>query len=265
MTNTLKIACWNVNSIKVRLDQVLDWFEKNQIDILALQETKVMDVNFPYQLFQERGLHLVYSGQKTYNGVAIISRAPIHNALMDIPTLQDEQRRILAANIGDLRIVNLYVPNGSEVDSEKYHYKLNWLQKVTEWLQSEIQQYPNLIVLGDFNIAPNDIDVHDPAEWNGAILVSPKERAALQTLQTLGLQDAFRTLKPETQQYSWWDYRAAGFRRNRGLRIDLILVTQSVLAQCCDCIIDPEPRKHVQPSDHAPVVIEIKCRSQKSI
>lgn len=255
--NFFKIASWNVNSIKVRLEQVLDWFETNHIDILAIQETKTIDALFPQEKIQERGLFVVYSGQKTYNGMAIISRTPLTHTQTDIATLQDEQRRILAASIGPLRIINLYVPNGSAVDTEKYHYKLDWLDKVTVWLKEEMATHPHLIVLGDFNIAPENIDVHDPAEWEGSVLVSPKERAALKTIENLGLYDAFRVKNPSAQQFSWWDYRAASFRRNRGLRIDLIFITQPLLPRCHQCFIDPTPRTHPQPSDHTPVVIAL--------
>lgn len=257
MKTTLKVASWNVNSINVRLNQVLDWFETHQIDVLALQETKVMDPNFPQQLFQERGLHISFSGQKTYNGVAIISRSPMEHILTDIPQLEDTQRRILAATIGDLRILNLYVPNGSTVNSEKYLYKLNWLEKITEFIQLEMKEHENLIILGDFNIAPADLDVHNPTEWEGSVLVSPAERSSLQQILNLGFCDIFRHLNPNIQEYTWWDYRAASFRRNRGLRIDLILVTQPLLSRCQHCKIDLEPRKHQQPSDHAPLMIEL--------
>ncbi len=254
----MRVASWNVNSINVRLTQVLEWFDKQEIDILALQETKVIDTNFPQDIFHSKGLHVSFSGQKTYNGMAIISRYPIENVLTDIPQLQDPQRRILAANICDLRIINLYVPNGSTPNSEKYLYKLDWLEKVTEFVQSEMKNHEKIILLGDFNIAPTELDVHDPSEWEGSVLVSPAERASLQGVLNLGFYDIFRYLNPNVQAYTWWDYRAASFRRNRGLRIDLILVTQALLSQTTCCVIDKEPRKHPQPSDHTPLIIALE-------
>ena len=254
---TLKIASWNVNSIKVRLNQVIDWMNAQHIDILALQETKTPDESFPIEAFQAQGLYVTFSGQKTYNGMAVISRIPIKQTLTDIPGLDDPQRRILFANIAGLNILNLYVPNGSEVGSEKYAYKLDWLAKVSAFIQLEVQKNKPLLVLGDFNIAPEDIDVHDPIEWQGSVLVSAPERAALDTILASGLHDAFRNLNPTSQEFSWWDYRAAGFRRNRGLRIDLILLTKDLLSQCNVCHIDRAPRKHEQPSDHTPVMVEL--------
>lgn len=257
MNKSIKIASWNVNSIKVRLNQVLDWFETENMDVLAIQETKVTDENFPIQAFQERGLCVLFSGQKTYNGMAMISRNTLKDIVTDIPNLIDPQRRILTATMGEIRIINLYVPNGSMVGSEKYQYKLDWLHKITAYIRSEMSKYEQLVVLGDFNIAPEDIDVHDPAVWAGSVLVSPSERTALNDILKLGLHDVFRQLHPNTQQFSWWDYRAASFRRNRGLRIDLILTTEKLRSRCQSAEINPEPRKHIQPSDHTPVMIEL--------
>jgi len=258
MNKPLKLASWNVNSLKVRLDQVLDLLQASDLDILALQETKLTDPNFPLQAFHDRGFHCVFSGQKTYNGTAIISRKPVHDVLTDIPGLIDPQRRILAATIGSLRLINLYVPNGSSVDSEKYHYKLDWLQKVTAFIQQQLAQYPQVAIVGDFNIAPEDRDVHDPAEWEGCVLVSPPERAALANLLALGLHDSFRKFTQPEHQYSWWDYRAAGFRRNRGLRIDLILLNHALNMRCLASEIDIKPRRHDHPSDHAPVWVTLE-------
>ncbi len=252
-----KLASWNVNSLKVRLEQVLAWLESSQVDILALQETKMTDDQFPAQAFIERGYHVVFSGQKTYNGVAIISRQPIQDVVTDVPNLDDPQRRILAATIGDIRLINLYVPNGSEVGSDKYGYKLTWLPAVTAFIQQQLIQYPRVAVVGDFNIAPEDRDVHDPREWEGCILVSPLERQAFSELLALGLYDSFRNFTQDEQLFSWWDYRAAGFRRNRGLRIDLILLSDALNKDCLVSAIDKEPRRAERPSDHAPVWVEI--------
>lgn len=252
----MKIATWNVNSLKVRLPHVLQWLEATQPDVLAIQETKTVDENFPLVEIEATGYKSVFSGQKTYNGVAILSKAEVTEVVTDIPDLDDPQRRILAATIGGVRVVNLYVVNGSEVGSEKYAYKLDWLAKVTAWLQEQVTQYPKLIVLGDFNIAPEDRDVHDPVAWEGQILCSEPERTALQTIQSLGLNDVFRQFEQPEKAFSWWDYRAAGFRRNLGLRIDLILASKALSESCTRCVIDREPRTWEKPSDHTPVVAE---------
>lgn len=253
-----KLACWNVNSLKVRLDQVVEWLESTQTDVLALQETKLIDENFPAALFIEKGYHLVFSGQKTYNGVAVISRHPISEVMTDIPDLEDPQRRILAVTVAGIRLINLYVPNGSELTSDKYQYKLNWLQKVTAFVQEQIKKYPQVAVVGDFNIAPEDRDVHDPLEWQGSVLVSPPERQAFADLLQSGLHDSFRNFEQEEKSFSWWDYRAAGFRRNRGLRIDHILLSNELNALCRQSCIDIEPRKVERPSDHAPVWVTLE-------
>ena len=253
----LKLASWNVNSLKVRLEQVLDWLEESQVDILALQETKLIDDNFPLEVFRSKNYHVVYAGQKTYNGVAIISRSPISEPLTDISGFDDPQRRIFAVTTGDIRVINLYVPNGSEVGSDKYEYKLLWLEKVKAFIQQQLIQFPRLAVVGDFNIAPEDRDVHDPAEWEGCVLVSPPERQAFQDLLTMGLKDSFRLFPQEEGLFSWWDYRAAGFRRNRGLRIDHVLLNNSLADNCVSSQIDKTPRKSERPSDHAPVWVEL--------
>lgn len=252
-----KLASWNVNSLKIRLEQVLAWMESSQIDVLALQETKLVDENFPANAFIEKGYHIVFSGQKTYNGVAVISRYPISEVLTDIHDLDDPQRRILAVTVAGIRLINLYVPNGSELTSDKYQYKLNWLQKVTAFIKHQLSIYPQLAVVGDFNIAPEDRDVHDPAEWQGHVLVSPPEREAFAALLQLGLHDSFRNFEQEEKSFSWWDYRAAGFRRNRGLRIDHVLLNHELNALCKQSCIDIEPRKAERPSDHAPVWVEL--------
>jgi len=253
----IKLASWNVNSLKVRLEQVLDWLESSKVDILALQEIKMTDDQFPIEAFTTKGFHVVFSGQKTYNGVAIISRQPIQDVVTDVPNLDDPQRRILAVTIDDIRLINLYVPNGAEVGSDKYNYKLSWLPHVTSFIQQQLTQYPRIAVVGDFNIAPEDRDVHDPKEWEGSVLVSSLERQAFTTLLALGLHDSFRNFKQDEQLFSWWDYRAAGFRRNRGLRIDHILLSDALNKNCLVSAIDKEPRKAERPSDHAPVWVEL--------
>lgn len=252
-----KVASWNVNSLKVRLNQVIEWLDSSPMDVLALQETKLMDENFPLQAFVEKGYQVVYSGQKTYNGVAVVSRHDMEDKITDIPGLDDPQRRIVAVTVAGIRIINLYVPNGAELISDKYQYKLDWLQKVTAFIQQQLSVYSKVVVLGDFNIAPEDRDVHDPIEWQGNILVSPPERLAFKNLLELGLHDSFRNFEQEENVFSWWDYRAAGFRRNRGLRIDHILLSTELNALCHASKIDIEPRKMERPSDHAPVWVEL--------
>ncbi|BCA94500.1 exodeoxyribonuclease III [Legionella antarctica] len=253
-----KLASWNVNSLKVRLDQVLGWLESSQVDVLALQETKLLDENFPAAAFIDRGYHVVFAGQKTYNGVAIISRHPLTEVITDIPGLEDPQRRILAATVAGIRVIDLYVPNGAEFTSDKYQYKLNWLEKVTSFIEQQLILYPKLAVVGDFNIAPEDRDVHDPAVWVGCVLVSPAERKAFVDLLGLGLHDSFRNFEQEKEMFSWWDYRAAGFRRNRGLRIDHVLLSDQLNISCQQSMIDKEPRRVERPSDHAPVWVELE-------
>lgn len=253
----LKLASWNVNSLKVRLEQVIEWLHTSQVDVLALQETKLIDDNFPAESFKELGFHTVFFGQKTYNGVAVISRYPISEVLSDIPHWVDPQRRILASTVAGIRLINLYVPNGAAVDSDKYQYKLQWLQHVTAFINTQLQQYEKVAVVGDFNIAPEDRDVHDPNEWQGSVLVSSLEREAFQKLLQLGLHDSFRQFPQAENVFSWWDYRAAGFRRNRGLRIDHILLNNTLSQLCTQSVIDKEPRKTERPSDHAPVWVEL--------
>lgn len=253
-----KLASWNVNSLKVRLEQVLQWLELSQVDVLAMQETKLTDENFPVASFTDKGYQVVFSGQKTYNGVAIVSRHPMTDIQTDIPELEDPQRRILAATVKGIRFINLYVPNGGELTSDKYLYKLDWLKKVTLFIQNELNIYSKVAVLGDFNIAPEDRDVHDPVEWEGCVLVSPAERQAFMKILELGLHDSFRNFAQEEKAFSWWDYRAAAFRRNRGLRIDHVLLSHELNALCRQSKIDKEPRKAERPSDHAPVWVELE-------
>ncbi|MCB1743940.1 MAG: exodeoxyribonuclease III [Gammaproteobacteria bacterium] len=252
----MKIASWNVNSLKVRLEHVLDWLRSAQPDVLALQETKLTDEAFPATAIEAAGYHVVYAGQKTYNGVALLSREPPAGVVTDIEDLDDPSRRIIAATIDDVRVLNLYVVNGQEVGSDKYTHKLHWLDKVHNHVARELEQHPKLVVLGDFNIAPDDRDVHDPEAWHEKILCSSAERAALQRLLDLGLSDTFRLFEQPESSFSWWDYRAAAFRRNLGLRIDLVLASQALAERCKASYIDKAPRKLERPSDHAPVVAE---------
>ncbi len=250
----MKLATWNVNSLKVRLQHVLDWLAVNQPDVLCLQETKQEDKNFPLQALNAAGYAALHAGQKTYNGVAILSKVTGSDVQIGIPGFTDEQQRLIAATLDGVRIVCVYVPNGQSPDSDKYQYKLQWLQALTLWLREELKRYPELAVLGDYNIAPQDRDVHDPKAWEGQVLVSPPERAAFSGLQGLGLRDAFRLFDQPEKSFSWWDYRMMAFRRNMGMRIDHILLSESLAVQCCSCLIDKAPRKLERPSDHTPVI-----------
>ncbi len=254
----MKIATWNVNSLKVRLGHVLEWLDAQQPDVLVLQEIKQVTEAFPSEEFAAAGYRGIASGQKTYNGVAVVSRSEAAEAVTDFPGFEDPQRRVLATTIDGVRVVNLYVPNGSEVGSEKYDYKLGWLAALKRFLEGEMNQHENVVVLGDFNIAPADEDVYDAEKWGDAILCSPKERAALQEVLGLGLTDVYRKFDQPEKSFSWWDYRAAGFRRNAGLRIDLILTSASMTTNCSSSYIDKEPRGWDRPSDHAPVVAEFE-------
>lgn len=253
----MKLASWNVNSLKVRLPHLLDWLATAAPDVVALQEIKLVDEAFPYDAIAAAGYRALVSGQKTYNGVALLTRVEAHDPLRDIPGFDDPQRRVLAATVGDVRVIDLYVVNGQEVGSEKYQYKLNWLAALREWLSEEIARYPKLVVMGDFNIAPDDRDVYDPAAWAGQILCSEPERTALSGLLQLGMHDSFRLQQSEAGHYSWWDYRQAAFRRNLGLRIDLVLVSDALAPQVRSAGIDLAPRTLERPSDHAPVWVEL--------
>jgi exodeoxyribonuclease III len=253
----MRIATWNVNSLKVRLPHVLDWLAANPVDVLCLQETKQQDSDFPQAGLQAAGYHSVFSGQKTYNGVAILSRMPASEVRMGIHDFADEQKRVIAATIDDIRVVCVYVPNGQSVDSDKYQYKLKWLAALRGWLRVELTRYPKLALLGDYNIAPEDRDVYDPAAWQGNVLVSEPERQEFSSLLQLGLRDGFRLFEQPDKSYSWWDYRMMAFRRNMGLRIDHILVSEPLVAQCKSCVIDKAPRKLERPSDHTPVILEL--------
>lgn len=250
----MRIASWNVNSLKVRLPQVLDWIEANSPDVLGLQETKLVDAAFPVEAIREAGYEVSFNGQPTYNGVALLSRAPQADVVTALDGLGDPQRRVLGATIGGVRVLNLYVPNGQEVGSEKYVYKLAWLDSLRAQLETELARHPRLVVMGDFNIAPDDRDVHDPAAWAGKVLCSEPERAALGRILELGFVDTFRLFEQPEGVYSWWDYRAAGFRRNHGLRIDLVLASEALAGACSRSWVDVEPRRNERPSDHAPAV-----------
>ncbi|NDU79894.1 MAG: exodeoxyribonuclease III [Ferrovum sp.] len=249
----MKIAAWNVNSIKVRLPHVLTWLEKNQPDVLCLQELKCESDKFPYQTFQEAGYHCLVLGQKTYNGVALISRTPGQEVLLGMPDYPDSQQRVISARFNNVRVVSAYCPNGSEVGADKYYYKLEWFNALHHYLKILLSQESHLVIGGDFNIAPTDADVHDPKAWKDKILCSPAERAAFFDLLTLGLVDSFRLFKQPEKSWSWWDYRTGGFERQRGLRIDHLLVSNSLASTCLESSIDPTPRGWERPSDHAPV------------
>lgn len=252
----MKIATWNVNSLKVRLPHLLDWLASEAPDVVCLQETKTVDEAFPVAELAQAGYQAVYAGQKTYNGVAILSRSAASDVVAGIPGFADEQKRVLAATVADTRVICLYIPNGQSVESEKYQYKLAWLEALQRWLKDELAAHPRLAVLGDFNIAPEDRDVHDPVAWAGQVLCSEPERTHFRDLLGQGLQDAFRLFDQDDKSYSWWDYRQGGFRRNLGLRIDHILVSGALAAACTTCRIDKTPRGWERPSDHAPVVAE---------
>lgn len=254
----MKIASWNVNSLRVRLPQLLDWLVQAKPDVVALQETKLTDDKFPIEELREAGFAAAYHGQPTYNGVAILSKMPIEAVRHGMPGFEDDQARVIAGTVNGIRIVNLYVPNGSEVGSDKYAYKLAWLEHLRGVLEKELKAHKKLVVLGDFNIAPADEDVHDPEEWHGRVLFSEPEHAALKKLLDLGLTDSFRLFEQPEKSFSWWDYRAAAFRRNRGLRIDLVLLSEALKQTCTDSCIDTQPRSWERPSDHAPAVVTLK-------
>lgn len=252
----MRIASWNVNSLKVRLPQVQEWIASASPDVLALQEIKQVTEDFPRGAFAESGYEAIASGQKTYNGVAVASRTGLSEPVTELPGLADPQRRVLATTTGGVRVINLYVPNGSRVGSEKYDYKLRWLAVLRDFLAAELERHEHVAVLGDFNIAPADVDVYDPEKWGDGILCSPPERAALAAIMELGFVDVFREHAGAEQQFSWWDYRAGSFRRNRGLRIDLILANERLAARCASSAIDREPRAWDRPSDHTPVLAD---------
>jgi exodeoxyribonuclease-3 len=252
--NTLTIATWNVNSLKVRLPHLGQWLATEALDVLGLQETKSTDEDFPAEEIRKLGLSGAWYGQRTYNGVALLARHPVENVVKGIPGYDDPQARVIAGTVHGVRIIDVYVPNGQSVDSDKYRYKLAWLEHLCEYVRSELRRHPKLVVMGDYNIAPTDQDVHDPLAWEGQVLCSARERDALGRLLELGLVDVFRNFEQAERSFSWWDYRAAGFRRNAGLRIDLILASADLAPQCRRCEIHKEPRRWERPSDHAPVL-----------
>jgi exodeoxyribonuclease-3 len=247
----MKLATWNVNSLKVRLPHVLQWLAENPVDVLCLQETKTVDEKFPVAEIEAAGYHVIFSGQKTYNGVAILSKHPMTDVVKNNPHFEDEQQRVITATIEGVRVICAYIPNGQAIDSDKY------LGALHRWLKEECNAHPNLALLGDYNIAPEDRDVHDPEAWQGQVLVSEAERAAFQELCDFKLKDAFRLFEQADKLFSWWDYRQMAFRRNMGMRIDHILLSAPLAARCTACVIDKLPRKWEQPSDHTPVVATI--------
>lgn len=253
----MRITTWNVNSLRARQQHVLDWLQANPVDVLALQELKMQDEHFPRAEFEALGYQAAINGQKTYNGVALLSRHPLEAVDRDLPSFDDHQKRVIAATVSGVRIVNLYVPNGQSVGSEKYVYKLRWLEALRGHLQTELARFPRMVVLGDFNVAPTDADVHDPVAWEGHVLCSEPERAAFRALNDVGLADAFLRFPPPDRRYTWWDYRQGAFRRNLGLRIDHILVSADLADKCHSFHIDASPRALERPSDHAPVTIAI--------
>jgi exodeoxyribonuclease-3 len=253
----MKLATWNVNSLKVRLPHLLDWMQTVAPDVVCLQETKQTDDVFPADALRAAGYESAFSGQKTYNGVAILSRLPMTDVQTGIPGFADEQKRVIAASIENVRVVCVYIPNGQSPDSDKYVYKLAWLDALIAWLKDEMQRHPKLALLGDYNIAPEDRDCHDPAAWVGQVLVSEPERARFQALLDLGLQDAFRLFEQADKSFSWWDYRMMGFRRNLGMRIDHILLSPALALRCRSSEIDKAPRKLERPSDHTPVLASL--------
>jgi len=253
----MKIATWNVNSLKVRLPHVLDWLAVNQPDVLCLQETKLQDEHFPAAEIAAAGYQTLYTGQRTYNGVALLSKQPATEHIIGIPGLDDHQKRVVSAMYNDVRVVCIYVPNGEKVGSEKYQYKLRWLVALRDWIREMLAKHQKLVVLGDFNIAPEERDVHDARLWEGQVLFSLPEREAFTEVLNLGLVDSFRLFEQPEKSFTWWDYRMMAFRRNMGLRIDHVLLSSELAKMCTACVIDKVPRKLERPSDHAPVMVEL--------
>jgi exodeoxyribonuclease III len=253
----MKLATWNVNSLAVRLPQVLDWLATHQPDVLCLQETKLTDDKFPDQALAAAGYRVQWFGQKTYNGVALITRTDATDVVKNIPGLDDPQARVIAGTVDGVRVIGAYFPNGQAIDSEKFVYKMRWLAALREWVACEVSAHPRLVLMGDYNIAPEDRDVYDPVAWAGQVLCTPEERAHFRGLIDLGLHDAFRLFEQPPKSWSWWDYRNLAFRRNQGLRIDHILVSEPLKARVSACVIDKLPRKNERPSDHAPVVLDL--------
>jgi len=253
----MKLATWNVKSLAVRLPQLLDWLAANPVDALVLQETKLTDDKFPVSEIEAAGYRVVFHGQKTYNGVALLSRTDALDVVRNIPGLADEQARVIAGTVNGVRVVGGYFPNGQAPDSEKFVYKMRWLDALHTWLADELTRHPRLVLMGDFNIAPEDRDVYDPVGWAGQIHCTPEERGHFQQLIDLGMTDAFRLFEQPLKSWSWWDYRNLAFRKNQGLRIDHVLVSTALRAQVSACEIDKLPRKNERPSDHAPVWVTL--------
>ena len=254
----MKLATWNVNSLAVRLPQLLAWLAAHPVDAIVLQETKLTDDKFPHAELAEAGYRAQWFGQRTYNGVAILARDEIDAVVRNVPGFEDEQARVITASVRGLRLVGAYFPNGQAPGTDKFAYKMRWLDALRAWLRTELAAHPKLVLLGDYNIAPEDRDVHDPAAWLGQIHCTPQERAHFRALLDLGLHDAFRLFDQPPKSWSWWDYRNLAFRRNQGLRIDHILVSEALRAQVRACSIDKEPRKAERPSDHAPVIVALE-------
>ena len=256
----MRLATWNVNSLNVRLPRLLEWLRVMQPDVVCLQETKMEDAKFPHRELADAGYATRCTGQRTYNGVALLARdgcAPVEDVVDALPDFADPQKRVIAATVGDVRVVDFYVPNGQSIDSDKYRYKLDWCRAATAFLAAEVARHPRLAVLGDFNIAPEDRDVHDPDLWRGQVLCSAPERAVFGEWVGLGLKDSFRLFEQPEKTFSWWDYRQLAFPKNHGLRIDHILLSPALAAACTACRIDRNARKGERPSDHAPVIAEI--------
>jgi exodeoxyribonuclease-3 len=256
---TMKLATWNINSLNVRLPHVLEWLKTSPVDVLCLQELKLEDAKFPLEAIEDAGYHAVFNGQKTYNGVAILSRSKPEDVAKDMPGYADEQKRVIAATIDGVRVVNVYIVNGQSLDSEKYQYKMAWLTALRGYMANAIAEFGDVALLGDYNIAPEDRDVHDPKAWEGQVLVSVPERKHFEALIALGLVDSFRLFKQAEKSFTWWDYRMNGFKRNLGLRIDHILLTKNLAAETKGSVIDVEPRKLERPSDHTPVISTIRA------
>ena len=258
----MQLATWNVNSLSVRLPQLLDWLAANPVDALVLQETKLTDDKFPVADLQAAGYHAQWFGQKTYNGVALLSREPATDIVRNIPGCADEQARVIAgtvphATLGTVRVIGAYFPNGQAPGSDKFAYKMAWLEALNAWVKDELQRHPNLVLMGDYNIAPTDDDVYDPVGWKDQIHCTVEEREHFQRLLGLGLSDAFRQFEQAPRLWSWWDYRNLAFRKNQGLRIDHILLSEALKPRATACVIDKAPRKNERPSDHAPVVVTL--------
>lgn len=253
----MKLATWNINSLSVRLPQVLDWLQTNPVDVLALQELKLTDDKFPAAALQEAGYHAECFGQKTYNGVALLSRAPIAQVVRNIPGFDDDMARVISGEVGGVRVVGAYFPNGQAPGTDKFEYKMHWLKGLRDWLRLELEKHLRLVLMGDYNITFDDADVWDPVGLKDTIHCTEDERYQLRALVALGLVDAYRLFPHPPKSYSWWDYRDMAFRRNRGMRIDHILVSSALKDKVRACEIDRAPRKNERPSDHAPVVLEL--------